>query len=94
MSIVIIGGHDRMCCRYKEICKRYGHKCKVFTQCPGNLKKQIGTPDLMIFFTGAVAHKMVNVAAEQAERVNAAVEHCRSGSVTALADILENYAGH
>lgn len=57
-------------------------------------KKQIGTPDLMIFFTGAVAHKMVNVAVEQAERVNAAVEHCRSGSVTALADILENYADH
>lgn len=48
----------------------------------------------MIFFIGAVAHKMVNVAAEQAERVNAAVEHCRSGSVTGLADILENYAGH
>lgn len=24
MSVVIVGGHDRMHCRYKEICKRFG----------------------------------------------------------------------
>lgn len=92
MSIVIVGGHDRMCCRYKEICKKYGHKCKVFTQYPGNFKKQIGNPDLMIFFTSTVAHKMVAVATEQAQRANAAVEHCHSSSMAALVDILENYS--
>ena len=36
MSVVIVGGHDRMNCQYKEICKRYGCKCKVFTQCPAD----------------------------------------------------------
>lgn len=50
MSIVIVGGHDRMHCRYKEICGRYGCKCKVFTQCPRNLKAQIGRPNLVLFF--------------------------------------------
>ena len=38
MSVVIVGGHDRMHCRYKEICKKFGCKCKVFTQCPANFK--------------------------------------------------------
>ena len=32
MSIVIVGGHDRMVGQYKKICKSYKCKCKVFTQ--------------------------------------------------------------
>lgn len=32
MSIVIIGGHERMETQYKEICKRYHCKVKVFTK--------------------------------------------------------------
>ena len=32
MSIVIVGGHDRMVCQYKKICKKYNCKAKVFTQ--------------------------------------------------------------
>ena len=40
MSVVIIGGHDRMVCQYKEICKAHKCKAKVFTQMSGDLKKQ------------------------------------------------------
>ena len=32
MSVVIIGGHDRMVRQYKKICKDYQCKAKVFTQ--------------------------------------------------------------
>ena len=32
MSVVIIGGHDRMVSQYKKICKNYNCKAKVFTQ--------------------------------------------------------------
>lgn len=80
-----------MHCRYKSICKNYGCKCKVFTQCPGNLKGQIGCPDLVILFTNTVAHKMVSVAAEQAAKSNAKIARCHSSSASALKDILENY---
>ena len=31
MSVVIIGGHDRMVGQYKKICKNYNCKAKVFT---------------------------------------------------------------
>lgn len=88
MSVVIVGGHDRMCCRYKEICKKHGCKCKVFTQCPADFKSQIGNPDMVIVFTKTVAHKMVNVASEQAEKAGAIIKHCHSSSACALNELL------
>ena len=51
MSIVIIGGHDRMVCQYKKVCQKYQCKAKVFTQMSGNLSKKIGTPDLGRFYS-------------------------------------------
>ncbi len=93
MSVVIIGGHDRMHCQYKQICGKFGCKCKVFTQCPGNLKSQIGKPNLIILFTNTVAHKMVAIAAEQAEKNNVAIERCHSSGACALKNILENHFG-
>ena len=91
MSVVIVGGHDRMHCRYKEICKKHGCKCKVFTQCPANFKNQRGSPDLIVVFTGTVAHKMVSVASEQAEKSGAQIKHCHSSSSCALNDALLEY---
>lgn len=91
MSIVIVGGHDRMHCRYKEICKKFGCKCKVFTQCPANFRNQIGNPDIVIVFTGTVAHKMVNVVSDQAEKSGAFIKHCHSSSACALSDALTEY---
>ena len=48
MSVVIIGGHDRMVCQYKKICKQFNCKAKVFTQMSASLSKQIGSPDLIV----------------------------------------------
>ena len=47
MSVVIIGGHDRMVSQYKKICKAHHCKAKVFTQMAANLAGQIGSPDLL-----------------------------------------------
>lgn len=91
MSIVIVGGHDRMHCRYKDICKKFGCKCKVFTQCPANFRNQIGSPDMVVVFTGTVAHKMVSTASEQAEKTGAVVKHCHSSSASALQEALSSY---
>lgn len=62
MSVVIIGGHDRMVCQYKRICKEYNCKAKVFTQMSAKLGKQVGSPDLVVLFTNTVSHKMVKCA--------------------------------
>ena len=93
MSVVIVGGHDRMHCRYKEICKKFGCKCKVFTQCPADFRNQIGNPDIVIVFTKTVAHKMLNAAKMQAEKTGAVVKHCHSSSVYALTEVLCEHFG-
>ena len=68
MSIVIIGGHERMETQYKQICKQYKCKAKVFTKMKTDLKNKIGSPDLLILFTSTVSHKMVHCAVAEAER--------------------------
>ncbi|SEW23142.1 DUF2325 domain-containing protein [[Clostridium] fimetarium] len=89
MSVVIIGGHDRMVCQYKKICKEYKCKAKIFTQMAGNLKEQIGSPDLIILFTNTVSHKMVRTALVEAQRCNSEVVRCHTSSGNALLEILE-----
>ncbi len=89
MSIVIIGGHDRMVCQYKKICKNYRCKAKVFTQMTSNLREQIGVPDLFVLFTNTVSHKMVKCALSQAEKNEVEVVRCHTSSGTALMEILE-----
>ena len=56
MSIVIIGGHDRMVRQYRTICKEHNCKAKIFTQMPSCLNKKIGNPDLVVLFTNTVSH--------------------------------------
>ena len=88
MSVVIVGGHDRMVCEYKKLCKEYKCKVKVFTQMSGNLSSQIGNPDLVILFTNTVSHKMARCAITEAERANADIVRCHTSSKSALNEIL------
>lgn len=92
MSVVIIGGHDRMVCQYMKICKNYKCKAKVFTQMSANMNKQMGSPDLFILFTNTVSHKMVKKAMEEAKKKNVDVVRCHTSSSAALENILKEYA--
>ena len=91
MSVVIIGGHDRMVSEYKKICKAYNCKAKIFTQPSGDLRSQIGKPDLMVLFTNTVSHKMVRCAVDEAEKNNLEIVRCHSSSKSALKNVLEGY---
>jgi hypothetical protein len=89
MSVVIIGGHDRMACTYSDICKEYKCRAKVFTQPAGNLEGMIGEPDLIVLFTNPVSHKMAKVAKNQAARKEITLIQSHSGSGSALREILK-----
>ena len=93
MSVVIVGGHDRMVCQYKKICKNYHCRAKIFTQMSGNLKDMIGSPDLLILFTNTVSHKMVRCAVNEAEKCHADIVRCHTSSGAALNRILEKACG-
>ena len=90
MSIVIVGGHERMVGQYKKICRNYHHKVKVCTQMSADLNKQMGRPGMFILFTNTVSHKMVKCALDEAKRSKAQIIRCHTSSSTALTDILEN----
>jgi len=91
MSIVIIGGNERMVCQYKDICKNHGCDAKVFVKERGTLKKKMGCPDLLILFTSTVSHKMVNSAVTEAKRNNIPIARIHSSSVSALNQALSEY---
>ena len=91
MSIVIIGGHDRMACQYKKICKSYNCKAKVFTQMAAGMDKQIGQPDLLVLFTNTVSHKMIRCALDEVDEGETQVVRCHTSSKTALEEILQEH---
>lgn len=88
MSIVIIGGHDRMHQEYKGICSKRGHRVKVYTQMPAKFGKAIGTPDGIVLFTSTVSHQMIHVAVKEAKRKNIPVFRCHTSSGTSLDELL------
>ena len=83
MSIVIVGGNERMVCQYQNICKNYGCKAKVFAKEKGAMKKKLGCPDLMILFTNTVSHKMVNSALQEAKKNNIPIARIHTSSAAA-----------
>lgn len=89
MSVVIVGGHDRMVREYENICKRHKCKSKVFTQMPANMRNKIGNPDLIILFTSTVSHKMMHCAVQEGERCRANIVRSHSSSASALEEILK-----
>lgn len=91
MSVVIVGGNERMVCTYQDICKAYGFKVKVFAKENGSLKKKIGSPDLLILFTHTVSHKMVISASHEAKRCNIPVARIHTSSANALHAVLTDH---
>lgn len=89
MSIVIVGGHERMASQYDNICKEYGHNAKIFTKENGRISKKFGNPDLMILFTNTVSHKMVCSAMQISKKNNIPVERVHSSSICSLKNVFE-----
>lgn len=91
MSVVIVGGHDRMVRQYMDICKNYKCKAKVFTQMPSNFRSQIGKADLLVLFTSTVSHIMAAGAIQEAAKNNIIIARSHSSSSCALKKILDSY---
>ena len=83
MSVVIIGGNERMVCQYTDICKDYGCKAKVFPKEHGSVK--------MILFTNTVSHKMVITASQEAKKNNIPIARIHTSSATALRSVLDEH---
>ena len=93
MSVVIVGGNERMEGQYESICREYGCKARIYTKENGSFKKKLGCPDLLILFTGTVSHKMVTSALKEAKKGNIPVARIHTSSAAALHSVLTAYAG-
>ncbi len=93
MSVVIVGGNERMEGQYESICREYGCKARIYTKENGSFKKKLGCPDLLILFTGTVSHKMVTSALQEAKKGNIPVARIHTSSAAALHSVLTAYAG-
>ena len=76
MSVVIVGGNERMVCQYMDIWEN------------GSLKKKLGTPDYLLLFTSTVSHKMMLSASKEAKRNNIPIAYVPSSSASALHSVL------
>ena len=93
MSVVIVGGNERMAGIYETVCKKYGYKAKVFTKEKGGLKKKLGCPDLLVLFTSTVSHKMVISASQEAKRNRVPIARVHTSSISALEKLLCQHCG-
>ena len=93
MSVVIVGGNERMAAQSEEICRCHGCKAKVFCKENGSLKRKMGVPDLLILFTNTVSHKMVISAMGESKRNRIPVARTHSASSAALHRLLQDHVG-
>ena len=90
MSIVIVGGNECMTRQYKNLCREYQCKVKVYPKMTNGLK-DIGTPDLLALFTNTVSLKMIRSALEQTKGRNVRTVRSHTSSMNALRSILEEH---
>lgn len=88
MSIILIGGHDRMQNHYKGICSGRGHQLKVYTQMPPRFDKVIGQPDGIVLFTATVSHSMIRTAMKEAKKKNIPILRSHNSSGASLEELL------
>ena len=91
MSILILGGNERMERQYSDLCKQYSCKAKILTKKSGSLRG-IGAPDLIVLFTDTVSHKMLRSLEHETKGRNIKMARCARGSMAALRSVLEEHA--
>ncbi len=92
MSVVIVGGNERMERCYKDLCKEYDCTAKVIMHMSSALR-DIGQPDLLVLFTATASHKMVSRALNCVKGRNVSVARCRTSSMSALRSVLDQHIG-
>ena len=92
MSVVILGGNECMVREYKDLCREYQCKAKVYPKMSGAMKK-LGSPDLLVMFTNTMSHKMVRCAMNEMQgQKNIRIVYSHASSKAALRSILEEHA--
>lgn len=88
MSLLVIGGHERMERDYLNMGKKKGYKTKVFTKMSSKVNNNIGNPDAIVILTSTVSHKLTRTIEGQAEKKNIPIIRHKSSSKSAFKECL------
>ncbi|WP_101772635.1 DUF2325 domain-containing protein [Peptostreptococcus faecalis] len=89
MSLLVIGGHERMEKDYYKIAKSRGYKTKVYTTMSSQVKNSIGSPDAIVIMTSTVSHKLSRIVESQAKKMNIPIFRHKNSSKVAFSECLE-----
>jgi len=89
MSIVVLGGMDRLERQYVDEGEKHGIKLKIFSRLEGNLSSRLGFPDAFIIFTGKISHKALKNTSNIAKSRNIPVYYCHSAGMCSFKDCLK-----
>ena len=90
MSVVIVGGNERMERQYKNVCQEYHCSAKVYTKESG-MGGKVGDPDLLVLFTGTMSHKMLQGTLREVKGKGTVIARSHSSSIAALRGILRQH---
>ncbi len=89
MNVVLVGGHERLCERYRRLAKKRGYKLKVMCNMKCDMCKRIGQPQGIIVFTNTVSHKMVIATETTAKKHEIPVIKCHTSSQNAFESTID-----
>jgi hypothetical protein len=84
MSVAILGGLDRLKKSYIKDAKVMGYKVKVFSQTVPDLAERLSRVNVIVIFTGNVAHSMVVAARQVGKKYRIPIGRTQSNSVAAF----------
>lgn len=89
MSILVVGGHERMEKDYLEMGKKLGFKTKVCTKKANKLASSIGNPDAVVILTSTVSHKICNIVEMKAKKQSIPIFRKRAAARVRLQNVLK-----
>ena len=70
MTLLVVGGNERMKRDYINLGKEKGYKTKVILNMSSKALKDFGSPNAVVMFTSTVSHKLKTVIETQAKKKN------------------------
>ncbi|WP_456475794.1 DUF2325 domain-containing protein [Candidatus Pyrohabitans sp.] len=98
MTIVVIGGIDRLERHYKRAASNKGYKAHVFSTFKANVAKKIPGSKGVILFTNQVSHSLARIVTVTAKKSGVPVVRTHKSSLSAfkqsLDDLCNNHNAH
>ncbi len=68
MSIVLIGGMDRLAQHYRQEARKHGHQLTIYNTAHSRIASSIQRADAVVLFTNKVSHRARNEAVDSAKK--------------------------